>query len=117
MYWSFLNFNRSIIHWVKAFYNNIKPAVIQGGNPFNIQRGCRPIVPLSPYLFILCAEILAIKIRGNKIITAIKLAETEHKLSQFADDTSLILDGKEKYLSEALAELDWFAKISGLDIN
>jgi len=29
----------------------------------------------------------------------------------------LILDGKEKSLSEAPAELDWFAKISGLNIN
>jgi hypothetical protein len=44
------------------------------------------------------------------------VTETEHKLSQFADDTSLILDGKEKSLSEALAELDWFVKISGLNI-
>ena len=34
------------------------------------------------------------------------MTEAEHKLSQFADDTSLILDGKEKSLSEALAELD-----------
>jgi hypothetical protein len=72
--------------------------------------------PLSPYLFILCAEILAIQIRGNKNISGIKVTETEHKLSQFADDTSLILDGKEKSLSEALAELDWFVKISGLNI-
>jgi hypothetical protein len=54
----------------------------------------------------LCAEILAIQIRGNKNISGIKVTEAEHKLSQFADDTSLILDGKEKSLSEALAELD-----------
>lgn len=116
----FFNFGQSIIHWVKVFYNNIKSAIIQGGNLsnfFTIQRGCRQGDPLSPYIFILCAEILAIKIRGNKNISGIKVTETEHKLSQFADDTSLILDGKEKSLSEALAELDWFAKISGLNIN
>jgi hypothetical protein len=41
----------------------------------------------------------------------------EHKLSQFADDTSLILDGSEKSLNEALFELDWYAKLSGLNIN
>jgi hypothetical protein len=34
-----------------------------------------------------------------------------HKLSQFADDTSLILDGSEKSLNEALFELDWYAKL------
>jgi hypothetical protein len=34
-----------------------------------------------------------IQIRGNKNISGIKVTETEHKLSQFTDDTSLILDG------------------------
>jgi hypothetical protein len=58
----------------------------------------------------LCAEILAIKIRGNKNKSGIKVTETEHKLSQFAYDTSLILDGNVKSLSEALEKLDWFVK-------
>ena len=92
----FFNFGQSIIHWVKVFYNNIKSALIQGGNlsTFStLQHGCRQDNPLSPYIFILCAEILAIKIRGNKNISGIKVTEIEHKLSQFADDTSLILDG------------------------
>ena len=30
------------------------------------------------------------------------MTRIEHKLSQFADDTSLILDGSEKSLNEAL---------------
>jgi hypothetical protein len=72
---------------------------------------------LSPYLFILCAEILAIKIRGNKHIGGINVTRIGHRVSQFADDTSLILDGSEKTLNEALLELDWYAKLSGLNIN
>ena len=84
---------------------------------FQIGRGCRQGDPLSPYLFILCAEILAIKIRGNKNIGGINVTRIEHKLSQFADDTSIILDGSEKSLNEALLELDWYAKLSGLNIN
>jgi hypothetical protein len=84
---------------------------------FQIGRGCRQGDPLSPYLFILCAEILAIKIRGNKNIDGINVTRIEHKFSQFADDTSLILDGSEKSLNEALLELDWYAKLSGLNIN
>ena len=84
---------------------------------FYIKRGCRQGDPLSPYLFILCAEILAIKIRGNNKIKGISVTRIEYKLSQFADDTSLILDGTEESLDEALEELDWYAKISGLKIN
>jgi hypothetical protein len=36
---------------------------------------------------------------------------------EFADDTSLNLDGSEKSLNEALLELDWYAKLSGLNSN
>lgn len=116
----FFNFGESFIKWVKVLYTNISSAVIQGGNLsnfFKIERGCRQGDPLSPYLFILCAEILAIKIRGNKNISGISITQIEHKLSQFADDTSLILDGSEKSLQETLLELDWYADISGLKIN
>ena len=116
----FFNFGDSFINWVRVFYKNINSAVIQGGNLsefFNIERGCRQGDPLSPYLFLLCAEILAIMIRGNKNIKGISVMQVEHKLSQFADDTSLILDGSEDSLNEALLELDWYAKLSGLKIN
>ena len=50
-------------------------------------------------------------------IKYLKWTRIEHRLSQFADDTSLILDGSEKSLNEALLELDWYAKLSGLNIN
>ena len=42
---------------------------------------------------------------------------TEIKLSQYADDTTLILDGSEKSLSEALRILESFEKVSGLRLN
>ena len=42
---------------------------------------------------------------------------SEHEISQFADDTSVILVGSEESLNETLLELEWFKKISGLKIN
>ena len=40
--------------------------------------------------------------------------ENEFKLTQFADDTSVILDGSDTSLRETLNELSFYAKISGL---
>ena len=114
------NFGQSICKWIKTFYNNITASVMQSGflsNFFPVFKGCRQGDPLSPYLFILCAEILALLIRSNKDIQGIHLNGKENKLSQFADDTSLTLDGSEKALSTTFHVLNKFRKISGLKVN
>ena len=54
-----------------------------------MRQGC----PLSPDLFILGVEILADAIRKNSGIKGIFLKDDEVKTSQYADDTTLILDG------------------------
>lgn len=78
-------------------------------------RGCPQGVPLSPYLFILYAEFLSTLIGKNKTIKGFFVQDTEFKVSQFADDTSIFLDGSPQSFntSSALGELDRFAKISG----
>ena len=83
----------------------------------DIKRGCRQGDPIASYIFILCIEYLAIRLRENNNIKGININNTEYKLSQFADDTTLILDGSEYSLNEALAELSFFGSFSGLNIN
>lgn len=115
-----LNFGESIRKWVKVFYKNISSAVILSGHLssfFNIERGCRQGDPLSPYLFVICAEFLATKIRKNDNIKGISINNIEFKISQYADDTSAILDGSETSLNQTLEELLKFSRISGLNIN
>ena len=89
-------FKQDICRWIETFYTNIKSTVIVNGQPskwFPICRGCRQGDPISPYLFILCVEILGIMIRENKRIKGIFVNNVEHKLSQYADDTEFLLAG------------------------
>ena len=58
-------------------------------------------------IFIICAAFLANKIRHNKNIKGINIKNSEHKISQYADDTSIFLDGSEKSLNELLKELEF----------
>ena len=107
--WSFINktlqhfgFGPSLSSWVRLFYCNIESCVLNNGwtsNFFNLSRGVRQGCPLSPYLFILSVEILAEAIRNKSEIRGIKIQDTEFKSSQYADDTTLILDGSEQSLS------------------
>ena len=73
--------------------------------------------PFPPYIFLLCVEILAERIRTNKDIEGIFIKGNEIKISQYADDTTLILNGSEKSLTSALHDLELFSTISGLKLN
>ena len=116
----YFNFGPSIIKWIKVFYTNIESCLIVNGHLsdwFSLSRGCRQGDPLSPYVFILCAEILAIMIRNDPKIKGITVGSKESKLSQYADDTSIILDGTAESLRNTLRVLKFYAEISGLKIN
>ena len=82
-----------------------------------MQRGCRQGDPLSPYIFLLCPEILTRFLKSNKDIQGIKIEDTEYTLSQFADDTMVLLNGSEKSLNETLISLNKYAAASGLKVN
>ena len=82
---NFFNFGKSIQQWIEVFYKNISSCIIQNGivsEYFKPGRGCRQGDPISPYLFIICAEILGILIRNNRDIKGIKINGEEYKISQ-----------------------------------
>ena len=113
------NFGSSFIQWIQTFYQNISSCVLNNGfstGPFEIQRGVRQGDPLSPYLFIIVLEVLAVSIRKNKDIQGIVVDGIEVKLELFADDLTVFLrnDGSVRHL---LALISKFGICSGLVIN
>ena len=125
--WSFVQqtllcfgFGLSFINWINLFYSDIQSCVVNNGWAgffFELGRGVRQGCPLSPYIFFLCAEILAAAIRKDTEIKGIPVGSTECRLSQFADDATLILDGSQKSLERSLYILERFGEISGLKVN
>ena len=41
----------------------------------------------------------------------------ENKLSQYADDTTIFISAEKECLKNVIRVLDWFKKISGLEVN
>ena len=58
---------------------------------FKIYRGCRQGDPIYSCTFILCVELLPSRIRSNEQIKRITINYHNIVMSQFADDTSIIL--------------------------
>jgi hypothetical protein len=113
-------FGESIRKWIEVFYNDIKSTVIVNGCAstwFNINRGCRQGDPISPYIFVLCVEILAVMIRENENIKGVVINGVEQKISQYADDTEFTLNGDEKSFENCINVLDKFGRKSGLFVN
>ena len=65
----------------------------------------------------MCAQVLLLLVKFNKDIVGITIDHMEYKLTQFADDTTLILDGSVGFLLAAVNTLEIFGTLSGLKIN
>ena len=56
-------------------------------------------------------------IRAEKNIKGIRVGNEECKISQYADDSTLISDGGRQSLQNIFSVLDTFASVSGLKVN
>ena len=112
-------FGPSIKGWIETFYKNITSCVINNGmctSHFEIQRGVRQGDPLSPYLFIIVAEVLATAIRSKPNIQGIKIGKEEFKIVQYADDLTAFVPDVDS-AQHIFVLLNQFQKCSGLKVN
>ena len=117
---NFFNFSEYIINWVDILLNNFSAVINHCGNisnKFNISRGARQGDPLASYLFIICIEILAHKLRSDKLIKKFKLENLAHTLELYADDCTIFLEPEEFTLKRTIQTLDDFFQLSGLKIS
>ena len=119
----YLNFGHYFIKLVNLLYTDSKSCCINNGYStefFPLGRGIRQGCPLSPYLFILCAEILGNAIRRESTVGGILIKvggeEQVTKLGQYADDTHVFLDGKFSSITSLLKICHQFEQISGLKL-
>ena len=80
---------------------------------FTLERGVRQGDPLSPYLFAVAIESLAIAIRKNPATRGIMIGNEETKLLQYADDMTAVLSDINS--AQALFDLLPKPKACGLD--
>ena len=85
------NFGDSLITWIKLLYTDTSSSIQNNGwssDIFQLNRGVRQGCPLSPFLFILCVEILGNAIRNCDQVQGIRVLDSECKISQYADDAT-----------------------------
>ena len=113
------DFGQTFIKWIEILYTN--PVMVVKNNGYftrkiNLSRGLRQGCPLSALLFVLIAEILAIKVRDNIDINGILVQDSILKISQYADDLTLILSDFESILT-SIKTIEKFSEVAGPQIN
>lgn len=115
------NFGPQFISWIKLLYNGVSSSVKVNGwmTAFvQLRGGLLQGWPLSMSLYILTAEIMAINIRSNNNIKGLQIPNSrdEAKLSQYADDTALLL-AEDISANHSFKTLELYERASGAKIN
>lgn len=117
------NFGNNFLQIIDLLYlnrNNYSRIMLNGhlGPGIFLSRGIRQGDPASGYLFNMAVEVLAGMINQSRKLQGINIShEKQIRISQYADDTILLLDGSSGSVRGAMSELVKFANLSGLNVN
>ena len=85
--------------------------------PFNLLCGTRQGCPLSPLLFVMSIEPLAIAILNHPGIKGVDISGQEHHISLFADDILLYLADLKNTMPTLINMINHFETFSGFKVN
>ena len=117
-----LGFGPNIRKWYGLLYNEYEPPerIVQANgirsDSFHLLSSVPQGCPLSPITFLFITEALTRLISDDDQYKGIKIGEHIIKLSQFADDTLLMLRGYSS-LRRAWRIIDTYTKATGMSIN
>ena len=117
-----MGFGPSFVQWVNLFYTGVQSCVNVNGylsSFFSLSRGVRQGSPLSPLLYVLVSEVLAVNIRANPRIVGLSLPGAPAPLSpisQYADDTSIVVTSDNAFHA-VFETFSLFERGSGAKLN
>ena len=105
---------------IKVIYNKPTANIMLNGEKlkaFLLRSGTRQGCPLSPLLFNIVLEVLAMANRKEKEIKGIQIGKEEVKLSLFADDMILYIENPKDATRKLLELINEFGKVAEYKIN
>ena len=130
--WNFLravlttmNFSSTWINWIMECISLVQYAILLNGSPtqfFHPSRALRQGDPISPYLFLLCTNILSIALtqaERQKQIMGITVGRRGVTFTHllFADDSIFFFENDNQSLSKLKEIIMWYCSLSSQCIN
>ena len=116
-------FHDSFIKWIRLLYTDIKSSCLVNGfisESFPVTRSVRQGCSLSPLLYVLCIEALAVSVKLDPHISGVKLPgqQQDQRIIQYADDTTVLVSNVQSVKKVVLlSELFGLASGSKININ
>ena len=101
-------------------YTNLTAEILTNNivfKPFTLHRSTRQGCPLSPLLFVLAIEPLAMATRAHKDIMGITIGGYEHRIALYADDIIIFLTNLKDSIPQLVNLIETFVNISWYEIN
>ncbi|WVZ92388.1 hypothetical protein U9M48_038459 [Paspalum notatum var. saurae] len=113
-------FSSKWLTWTQDLLSSSLTAVLVNGTPgpwFGCKKGLRQGDPMSPYLFLLVADVLQVLIKNDTAIRHPVNPQLPCSVLQYADDTLIVMRGDTLGVAQLKGLLDQFSLATGLKIN